>query len=96
MATTDSETQQIVARIDAIIQELEALRRQLTLMAAPPTPNLTAPLFGALGHGTWDEYDPDLDWTQYSPWPLRPVHSLATVSAAPPPARAPCRRPPVA
>jgi hypothetical protein len=67
MATTDSNTQQIVARIDAIIQELEALRRQLTLMTAPLAPNVTAPLFGALGHGAWDEYDPDLDWTQYSP-----------------------------
>ena len=49
---------QVIARIDTIIRELEALRRQL---ATPPktmvTTSITEELFGAAGQGTRDEYD---------------------------------------
>ena len=44
----------IIARIDAAIRELEALRRQLT--APAKVLNLTEQMFGALGQGAWDEY----------------------------------------
>ena len=27
--------------------------------------NLAAELFGSLGWGSWDEYDPDLDWKRF-------------------------------
>lgn len=27
--------------------------------------NLTSQLFGALGHGAWDEYDLQLDWVRF-------------------------------
>jgi hypothetical protein len=53
------DARQIVTQIDAIIPELLALRRRLTAAAPPPVESgrLTAALYGALGHGTWDEYD---------------------------------------
>jgi hypothetical protein len=62
------DSRQIIARIDAIIHELESLRRQLTAVTPPvtSTPHLTERLFGALGQGTWDEYEPDLDWLRFS------------------------------
>ena len=54
------DTRQIMAQIDTIIPELLALRRRLiAVLPAPITPphHLTATLYGALGHGVWDEYD---------------------------------------
>lgn len=58
------DTEQVIARINAIIQELEALRQQLVA----PTPralNFTEALFGSLGHGAWEEYDLHLDWARF-------------------------------
>ena len=58
---------QVILRIDAIIRELEALRRQLALVPeATPTRNLTEELFGAAGQGTRDEYDMRLDWARFN------------------------------
>ncbi len=60
------DTKQIVTQINAIIPELLALRRRLTVATTTPpaeSGGLTAALYGVLGQGTWDEYDPDLDWT---------------------------------
>jgi hypothetical protein len=54
------DTRQIMAQIDMIIPELLALRRRLiAVLPAPITTShhLTATLYGALGHGVWDEYD---------------------------------------
>ena len=69
MIKTDAglDARQIVTQIDAIIPELLALRRRLTV-APPPSAEpggLTAALYGVLGQGTWDEYDIDLDWTRF-------------------------------
>lgn len=61
-----SDPRLVIARIDAIIRELEALRRQLVAPVTTGMPNLTEQLFGALGHGTWDEYDLQLDWARFS------------------------------
>ena len=63
--STNLDRATIIARVDAAIRELELLRRQL---AAPikTTRNLTEQLFGALGAGTWDEYDLHLDWARFS------------------------------
>ena len=66
IAPASPDLRHVIARIDAIICELEALRRELTRSPVPATPNLTERLFGALGHGTWDEYDPHLDWLRFS------------------------------
>ena len=61
------DTRQIVTQIDAIIPELLALRRRLTAATTPPVESgrLTAALYGALGQGTWEEYDTDLDWKRF-------------------------------
>ncbi|HHB90986.1 MAG TPA: hypothetical protein ENK60_06720 [Anaerolineae bacterium] len=57
---TRKEQQQIIARIDAIIQELEALRRELTFPEQPEmaeTTGIVESLFGAAGQGSRNEYD---------------------------------------
>ena len=66
---TTPELQDVVARLDTIIRELEGLRRQLT---APPT-NATPlkmsrvdQLYGAAGTGSRDEYDPNLAWSRFA------------------------------
>jgi len=61
---------EVIARIDTIIRELEALRRQLELTMPPKTTitttGITEELFGAAGQGTRDEYDLNLDWARFS------------------------------
>jgi len=59
------DVQQVIERIDAITRELEALRRQVMQSKGTVKPGLAARLFGALGRGTWDEYDPNLDWLRF-------------------------------
>jgi hypothetical protein len=60
-ATLDTEA--IVQRIDAILQELAALRRMvIQSQLQPQGKNLAERLYGSAGQGTWDEYDPYLDW----------------------------------
>ena len=55
----------LLARIDAIIRELENLRRLVVQRSSAPAPHLAERLFGALGQGTWDEYDLDIDWLRF-------------------------------
>ena len=61
----------ILGRINAMIQELQELRRTLVvrLEVAPPASNLAHDLFGVLAppHGGDDEYDPHLDWERFGP-----------------------------
>lgn len=58
--------QSIVERINAIICELEMLRAMVTTPVGEPTEKNPADrLFGALGKGTWKEYDNDLDWRRF-------------------------------
>jgi hypothetical protein len=61
---TSVDREQMLARIESAIRELETLRRQLMIPVAAAG-NLTEQLFGALGHGTWDEYDLNLDWARF-------------------------------
>ncbi len=64
---TTLDTRQVVERIDAMIRELEAMRRQLTtLPKVESSSDLTDELFGALGQGSWAEYDLNLDWARFS------------------------------
>jgi len=67
LQTNDSSPKVILQRIDAIISELQALRQQVLTIQPHDTPsaNLVEELAGALGQGTWDEYDPDLDWKRF-------------------------------
>ncbi len=61
------DTGEMIKRIDAMIRELETMRKQLNEVPSPASePGLTERLFGAAGHGTWDEYDLDLDWKRFS------------------------------
>lgn len=56
----------ILQRIDAIIRELEALRQVVVAAKiTPPAENLAQQLFGALGQGSWAEYDLNLDWQRF-------------------------------
>ncbi len=61
------DTEEMIKRIDAMIRELEGMRRELaTMPKAEANQNVVDELFGALGHGTWDEYDLNLDWARFS------------------------------
>ncbi|MFO7684279.1 MAG: hypothetical protein R6X34_29970 [Chloroflexota bacterium] len=65
--TNDSSATMILQRIDAIIAELQALRHQVQIIQPDSTPstNLVEELAGSLGQGSWDEYDPQLDWQRF-------------------------------
>ncbi|MCZ7670448.1 MAG: hypothetical protein M5U34_26450 [Chloroflexi bacterium] len=67
LQTNDSSPKEILQRIDAIISELQVLRQQVLTIQPPdvPSANLVEELAGSLGQGTWDEYDPDLDWKRF-------------------------------
>ncbi len=54
--------QTVLERIDTIIWELQELRQAVSVQIRPVKRGLTAQLYGALGQGTWDEYDLRLDW----------------------------------
>jgi hypothetical protein len=56
----------ILERIDAIIRELQELRHAVLVQERSSEGNLAEQLYGALGQGTWDEYDPDLDWQRFA------------------------------
>jgi hypothetical protein len=66
------DTRQVIERIDAMMRELAAIRRQLsTLPNVAAVSGLTQELFGAAGKGTHDEYDLQLDWKRFGEWQLR-------------------------
>lgn len=56
----------ILQRIDTVIRELEELRRIVMLQQAEQSSDdLAQRLYGALGQGTWEEYDPDINWKRF-------------------------------
>jgi len=55
----------VMERIDTIILELQELRQVVQAQKQPAERDLTAQLYGVLGQGTWDEYDPHLDWERF-------------------------------
>ncbi|MFQ5616063.1 MAG: hypothetical protein ACE5GO_06355 [Anaerolineales bacterium] len=64
-------SQQVIARIDVIIRELEVLRQQVATVISVPLrvsekTNPASELFGLLGRGDWHEYDMFLDFTRFS------------------------------
>lgn len=60
----------LLQRIDAMMRELLGLRQlvaaQVALQAHPREPNLVAQLVGCLGQGSWEEYQDDIEWEQFS------------------------------
>jgi hypothetical protein len=63
---TKTSPDRILRHIDAIIQELQELRQVVLEQKRSSEPNLATQLYGALGQGTWDEYDPDSDWQRFA------------------------------
>ena len=62
----DQSPETVVQRIDAIIRELEELRRLVLREPGEPSDeSRIEQLYGALGQGDWSEYDPDLDWQRF-------------------------------
>ncbi len=57
----------VLRRIDMIIAELQGLRQAVQVMSTQQQSGLTQQLYGALGQGSWDEYDLDLDssWQRF-------------------------------
>lgn len=62
----DTTPQAIIKRIDAIIDELQGLRQTILVQTQSANGNLTEQLYGALGQGSWEEYDPQLDWQRFA------------------------------
>lgn len=57
----------ILQRLDAILRELQDLREMVAHAPVNATAgNLAQQLYGVLGRGTWDEYDPALDWQRFN------------------------------
>ena len=56
----------LLERIDVIAHELEELRQAVWMQIRPPDRDLVDRLYGALGQGSWDEYEPILDWQRFS------------------------------
>lgn len=57
---------EILDRIDAIIHELESLRKIVeTKRVETSRTDLADQLFGSLGKGEWAEYNLDLDWEKF-------------------------------
>jgi len=55
----------VLERIDAILRELLELRQTVVAHGHAARGNMATDLFGALGHGTWEEYDFDVDWRRF-------------------------------
>lgn len=55
----------VLERIDAILRDLLELRQTVVAQGRAARGNLARELFGALGRGTWEEYDLDLDWQRF-------------------------------
>ena len=56
----------ILKRIDCIVLELQELRQAVLTQKQPTVPDLAAELYGAWGQGTWEEYQPDIEWQRFS------------------------------
>lgn len=56
----------LLEKIDTIAHELEELRKAVWMQLQLPDRNLANRLYGALGQGSWDEYDSNLDWQRFS------------------------------
>ncbi len=55
----------LLQRIDAMMRELQEMRRLLLSQAKQPQEDLVKQLWGMLGEGDWDEYADDFDWERF-------------------------------
>ena len=62
---TQLPSEAVLERIDAILRELLELRQAVVAQGHAAGGNMATELFGALGHGTWEEYDLDVDWRRF-------------------------------
>ena len=56
-----SSPEMLLQRIDAMMRELQEMRRLLLSQAEQSEEDMLEQLWGVLGHGTWPEYDDDFD-----------------------------------
>ena len=61
----DTPPEMVLKKIDSILYELQELRRSILEQMQHSDGNLAEELYGALGQGTWDEYDCDLRWQRF-------------------------------
>lgn len=58
--------QEVIERIDAIMLELATLRHLVAQQRGRPNNlALSAKLFGSLGQGSWEEWEPQIDWQRF-------------------------------
>jgi len=60
----------VLQRLDAIVVELQLLRQTVVALQMQqqeiPQENIVMQLYGALGQGIKDEYDPMLEWERFA------------------------------
>lgn len=61
----------LLQRIEAMTRELQELRRLILAQPRPPVQtdsaaDLVAQLAGALGQGSWEEYEDDVEWERFA------------------------------
>jgi hypothetical protein len=61
----------LLQRIDAMTRELQELRRLILAQSRSPVQtdsatDLVAQLAGALGQGSWEEYEDDIEWERFA------------------------------
>jgi hypothetical protein len=70
LSTVQVSPEALLQRIDAIMRELQELRRLIVVepppRAEPHEPGLVAQLAGCLGQGSWDEYEDDIEWERFA------------------------------
>ena len=65
-SNTDESPEAILQRIETIMRELAELRQMvLHIQSEPAAGDLAQQLYGVLGHGSWEEYDVQLDWQRF-------------------------------
>ena len=63
----DQSPEAILQRIETLMRELAELRQMvLRIQSEPAAGDLAQQLYGALGHGSWEEYDLRLDWQRFA------------------------------
>ena len=65
-SNTDESPEAILQRIETIMRELAELRQMvLHIQSETVAGDLAQQLYGVLGHGSWEEYDVQLDWQRF-------------------------------
>ena len=66
--TAEVSSEVLIQRIDAIVRELQELRRLVSSQSQPQEApsDIVSQLAGCLGQGSWDEYEDDIELERFA------------------------------